>query len=286
MRRWMTIGVRRVTYLVCVQLFVFILLVYIMITAEVFTQGIRSYLIYSTFFVLLMGSNIVFVIHLLKHTDLTEIVKCREAINKDITPIIERIRRSQHEYAHIITGLQLDKDIYKKLERYCEGETLLEELYQKHPTIVAAIYNKCEKGLNYDLIPSFSCHIKDLSLWNVALKDYEVVEIITNLTDNSIDALKKLRGEANRRFHIMIQLDKTQVLIKVGNSHNTICEELVTRWSEEGYTTKYKAETHGYGLYTVKELCERYQGELSTEINQDISYVVVTLPSNNEEVGK
>lgn len=90
---------------------------------------------------------------------------------------------------------------------------------------------------------------------------YEVVEIIGNLLENSIEYLRELSDECHKRIYLELISDGTHSCIKVKNDYydsNQTAEEI----TQKGYTTK-KGTRRGYGLFNVKRIVQKYNGTLT-----------------------
>ena len=92
------------------------------------------------------------------------------------------------------------------------------------------------------------------------IQGYELVMLLGNLLDNSIEALEKAD---NKYLYVGITVDKGLLLIRIKNSFDGIVER------KEGLlkTRKKEAELHGIGLRNVDEIVQKYNGELSIHDN-------------------
>ena len=92
------------------------------------------------------------------------------------------------------------------------------------------------------------------------IQGYELVMLLGNLLDNSIEALERAD---NKYLYVGITVDKGLLLIRIKNSFDGIVE------TKEGFfnTRKKEPEIHGIGLRNVDEIVQKYNGELSINVN-------------------
>lgn len=92
------------------------------------------------------------------------------------------------------------------------------------------------------------------------IQGYELVMLLGNMLDNSIEALEKVN---NKYLYVGITVNKGLLLIRIKNTFDGIVE------TKEGFikTRKKESEIHGIGLRNVDEIVKKYDGELNININ-------------------
>ena len=92
------------------------------------------------------------------------------------------------------------------------------------------------------------------------IQGYELVMLLGNMLDNSIEALEKVN---NKYLYVGITVNKGLLLIRIKNTFDGIVE------TKEGFikTRKKESERHGIGLRNVDEIVKKYDGELNININ-------------------
>lgn len=92
------------------------------------------------------------------------------------------------------------------------------------------------------------------------IQGYELVMLLGNLLDNSIEALEKVD---NKYLYVGITVNKGLLLIRIKNTFDGVVE------TKEGFikTRKKESEIHGIGLRNVDEIVKKYDGELNININ-------------------
>lgn len=283
MRRLKNMNYRQIMYIIIAQIIAFTLMLVLVVHLEIWKDEFVIYDVYFLMLILLILVSINYFIHLFEFIDFQGVKLRRQQISNELMPVLGRIRRTQHEYAHIIIGLQFDVNIPEKLSKYTKDDTYIERFFEHSPTVVTSIYNKLLKAENYGINGEVQFILDHEDLWQSIVSNYEIVEIITNLVDNSIEALDKIKGALGRKIRIQLIDNKDKLEIVVGNSHNTLYKELLITGIKEGYTTKKDSTNHGYGLFTVNEICQKYGGNIEIDIQKEISSIRVSIPRQKQE---
>lgn len=114
------------------------------------------------------------------------------------------------------------------------------------------------------------CIPKELSL-----KPLDFCVVLGNLLDNSIEANEKM--PKSDRF-ISLSANQKQGYLSVQIS-NATSEKIKIR-NNEIFTTKRNKEIHGFGLQSVKEIAEKYDGTVSFE-QEDGAFSVIVMLKNS-----
>lgn len=110
------------------------------------------------------------------------------------------------------------------------------------------------------------------------IKDEDLSTVISNLTDNAIEACEKISGEK------VIEIDANIMNgFFVFGISNPVDEKTVSRSLK---TTKSDTKKHGYGLSNVKRTAEKYNGVLVTDVNEGRFSADVRLKLNDENIRK
>ena len=101
----------------------------------------------------------------------------------------------------------------------------------------------------------------------------DLYTLFGNLADNAIEAVRTL--EADKKV-ISLSVKRANDFLSV-NMHN--CYEGELRFKDTlPLTTKKDSESHGYGMKSVKLLCEKYGGELSVSTDKNVFNVNIVFP--------
>lgn len=138
------------------------------------------------------------------------------------------------------------KDVYRSLstDRYCEDEIINAILLMK--------IQKCnERKILIDVDAPVRCSDK--------IQEVDMVGLLHNLLDNAIEACEQIEEEAERKiiFSMNDAEGKLCILVK-----NTIVEGKDITFE----TTKGSKEEHGIGLKIVKDFVQKYDGNITTQI--------------------
>lgn len=138
-----------------------------------------------------------------------------------------------------------------------------------------------QEGKYYDLILSdiempnidgmkekgITCNVNVEFPQNTNIKPHDMCTILANLLDNAIEASEKLKIPGN--ISLTIRRINHFLLIKVSNA----CEENKESFAHFPSTTKKNREFHGWGLPSVKDAVEKYNGTLKC-INEEKQFIV------------
>ncbi|NFG28366.1 GHKL domain-containing protein [Clostridium botulinum] len=115
------------------------------------------------------------------------------------------------------------------------------------------------------------------SLSNAKITEIELHRIISNIVNNAVKAMKETGILIIKTYDI-----KDYVVIIIENNGPKIEEDNISKIFEAGFTTKNNSEkNHGYGLSIVKELIEKYGGNLNLISNDISTKFEIRLPLND-----
>lgn len=203
-------------------------------------------------------------------------IKEREAYDKQIGQL-------RHDMKNHLTGLlgMLKEDNRNQAEEYIR--MLLKESsdseeqkisHSGNPAADAVInskYTQAQKeNIRFDanvFIPSdLPFHAAHLTI------------VFGNLLDNALDACRELEPE-KRWIDLEVSYAKEVLMITVSNS----CSERKKDRNGRFFTTKNDRRTHGFGLISVEQALEPYQGQLEMECEDGIFRSVVVMYGKTEE---
>lgn len=110
----------------------------------------------------------------------------------------------------------------------------------------------------------------------------DIVSILGNLLDNAIYEVEKLEtGEGS--IVVDMYCDEKKCTFQVNNKGTIISEGIRDKIFKKGFTTK-GSKGDGFGLYNVREIVKRYNGEIYVEsdVHMGTSFVV-NLPRRKSE---
>ena len=213
-----------------------------------------------------------------------------QAMAEEITGVrtyVETLRVQGHEFMNklqAISGLiQLQR--YERAVEFIASETdsslsaqafLAERI--KNAAVCGIIMGKAgrcrELGICFVLDPESFCRDHGESI-----NDRSLVIIIGNLLQNAIEATVENGVSSDSRIEFSVFDESGQILINVLDNAGFMTEEASSRLFEKGFTTKYKAEPSGFGLFNIKTIVDSLAGSISMDFETGrFSEFTVTLP--------
>ncbi|MBF8983955.1 GHKL domain-containing protein [Lutibacter sp. B2] len=202
--------------------------------------------------------------------------KLQKEYIKNIEAINNVIRREKHDFSnHINTihamcilnktntieriKLYLDKlstNLKTSYHYYNSGNDYIDGLLAVKSNIA---FNKC---IHLDI--DFEILLNTLSI-----DSYDLIGIVSNIIDNSFDALIEDLTNTNKIISFSTFVEDNQLCISVSNNGPMISKENIETIFENGFSTKKNnKEDHGLGLYIVKQLITKNNGEITVSSNK------------------
>ncbi|AXK48111.1 hypothetical protein CRU87_01625 [Aliarcobacter trophiarum LMG 25534] len=133
-------------------------------------------------------------------------------------------------------------------------------------SIEKAIYLLSSRIENHDIKI-----VQNLSTVYITSYENEFIQVLINILNNSIDILKD-KNQNDRYIFLDLYTKDQNVVLKIKDSGGGIDNSLISRIFEPYFTTKYKSQGTGIGLYMSIEIISKHlNGEL-TVTNQEFSY--------------
>ncbi|MDD3238482.1 MAG: sensor histidine kinase [Lachnospira sp.] len=219
--------------------------------------------------------------------DRTEYTKLMEDLS-GIQYIVDSMRANNHDFInklHVILGLiQMGKT-----SEACEYITHISSIQQailqnivKHiedPSVAALLIGKYAQAAELNI--QFSVETgSSLSRSDISLPSGDLVTIIGNLLDNAMDSINE-KSNPPKEVSIGIYSQPHTLLISVDDTGMGIEEADQERIFEKGFTTK--GNSHGTGMYVVKNLVDKLQGTIQIESEKgNGTYITVTISQEKE----
>lgn len=108
----------------------------------------------------------------------------------------------------------------------------------------------------------------------------ELSQVIFNLLKNSIDALKE-RSDIKRIITVHAVEDDKEWKIKVSDNGGGIPQTIIERIFEPYFTTKFKSDGTGIGLYMSKMIIDSMHGSLTVENIDNGACFTISIPRRN-----
>ena len=200
----------------------------------------------------------------------------RESID-NLCELNDKLRMDRHDYLNhlqIIYGLM-------ELEEYDEMNSYLRKVYKEllktgkavktsKPAINALLAAKMAEAEANGI--EFLIEVKS-DLKKLALEDWELCKILSNLIDNAVKALEDNDAE-EKRIRVNITETPERYIFSVEDNGPKIPEDIRDSIFKKGFTTK-KEDGHGMGLAIVCEILSENGGDI--ELSSDDDETVFTV---------
>ncbi len=101
-----------------------------------------------------------------------------------------------------------------------------------------------------------------------------VISIISNLIDNALEAIYEIQDTENRTLAIHFDADPLDYIITVTNSFALSNRPNLEAIFDEGYSTKNIKKERGKGLTIVRNLVNKYNGQITVDLFNDLFFQV------------
>lgn len=222
-----------------------------------------------------------------KHFVEEQQIKAMKRRLEEVEDFYGSIRKIRHEMKNHMTNIKglVAGEKYGEVETYIEklDETIQTLDYQFHTgnAVTDIIINdKYRKAANAGIL----FRVKFIYEETDTIPVFDIGIILNNLLDNAIEACEKLEQQ-QRYIHLNLKKKNHFLLIEVENSFDG---EL--KWEEDDMvpmTTKQSDlpdifMEHGIGLKNVRDVAERYLGDMNIKIKDKVFKVTVMLQQKEE----
>jgi len=185
--------------------------------------------------------------------------------------------KNTHDIKNFITAVSS----YIDNQKIDLAKSKIEEFYGKIPSInrietgndaVNALVQSKLKDI-HDQIPNNNISI--IIPEKVQIDDIDLCILIGNAVDNAIEACKKITETGNRMLEIKIFPVNNQISMLFVNSKNTLDKKS----SGLLKTTKKDEYMHGFGIENMKNICQKYDGNITLEQSENRFIVSILLPN-------
>ena len=197
--------------------------------------------------------------------------------------LIMLVRERQHDmknHINAILSMIYTTDDFNELKvkqtEYCgyvieQNEKTKLVLSSGNPLIAGFLYSKMREAEIYNITIDYIIGIKETE---IAIPEYELVEIAGILLDNAIEALNNMgEEEFTRKIYFSIKDIEDGIALIVANTSPAYEEDMTTHFFESGYSSK--GQNRGIGLSKLKRLVQDRKGNIMVynELRKDINYL-------------
>lgn len=179
------------------------------------------------------------------------------------------LKKKNHEVKHVMQLMEyyIENNQYEKIKQIINIKDLEknirddEAVYVGNP-IINYILNR-----NINICNKNNIDIKCNVMGTVdGIADIDLYILISNLIDNSVEAAKKIKEAL---ISILIYSNERYIYIEIGNS----TDNNVMKNNPKMKTTKDNRSLHGYGIENIRDIINKYHGEIEYK-NQTDTYIV------------
>ena len=125
------------------------------------------------------------------------------------------------------------------------------------------------------------------SLKNLDISDCDITSIIGNITDNAFEAIISEGDSEGKKVSIVAFEDNTDYCISISNNGPAISEKDTNRIFSSGFSTKKSEKSdHGFGLYIVQQLIQRYNGMITVTSTEEKTEFLIRFAKDGKVNGK
>ncbi len=196
---------------------------------------------------------------------------------------LTEIRKVRHEIRHHLFAIQL----YLRDKDYAAAEEYLNELTDFESTLSVKIFG-ADNLLNL-LLSDYDKRMKEMGIEfkpdiavanKIGMEDVDLIELISNLLDNAIEAVDK-RSD-NRIVELTIKQNQNFLVIECDNTYK---KESVIRSGNQFISNKQNTfmEKHGIGIGVMKDVTRKYNGFIEFDADNRLFKVLINLctPGND-----
>ncbi len=215
--------------------------------------------------------------------DRTEYTKIAEDLS-GVKFLVESMRANNHDFTnklHVILGL-VQMGANKEAIEYISNITSIQQATISNvmrnfedPSIAALLIGKYSRASELNI----TLNIETGSQYrrsDVSFNSNDLVTVIGNLVENAFEAMNSNDVDV-RELTVGVFTKPGAVLIRVDDTGPGIPEDIRDHVFDSGVTTK--GESHGSGLFLVKQIVNRYNGtiEFETETGVGTSFTVTLI---------
>lgn len=244
-------------------------------------------LVYNGGFVIMLLVTF-FVIQKWYQKELTrEVGDTEDTYQSEFQSLFASVRSLRHDFSNhiqVIHGLLKLEENAKALE-YLTG--LSKEVHSIesmkldviHPGLSVLLETKRLSAQNYNIDIEIDVSPKSFN----RIKTIDLIKLLSNVIDNAIEATIEL-PEQERRMDIACKADDEKYTFMVTNTGPMISELDLENIFASGFSTKkaQKGKVRGQGLFIVKDLVNRYDGEIHVQSSEKETTVTMIIPVNGK----
>ncbi len=198
----------------------------------------------------------------LKSKEIETELKMQKLYSESFYNLIGDIRSRQHEFDNHISAIYSlhytcdSYDMLVKAQNEYSQAVIKENRYNKllkagNPLIIGFLYGKLIEIEKLEIETTFSINIEEL---DIGVPSYKIVEILGNLIDNAVEALKAV--DIQKEMYISLVEANGIFEIEVRNRSGFVDYAEIEKFFKKGFSKK--GINRGIGLYNIRNICNEY----------------------------
>lgn len=227
-------------------------------------QELKLTLIFLILIILLVLFMLIYISDLYQTKQEYEKLKYIKESDEIIKNLYNEVKITKHDIKHVyeMLGYYIKNHEYTKLSKFIDDK---QENINKVPVLIQTdneivnmiLNNKIMKAYSHNLNVEFEVFLKK----EIFINDCDINDLLSNALDNAIDY-----NIENGNIQIKIIQEEAYIYISIKNS--TENKEMLT---------KKNITDHGFGIKSIKRICNKYNGVMETSLKNTEFTLQITL---------
>lgn len=227
-------------------------------------QELKLTLIFLILIILLVLFMLIYISDLYQTKQEYEKLKYIKESDEIIKNLYNEVKITKHDMKHVyeMLGYYISNHEYTKLSKFIDDK---QENINKVPVLIQTdneivnmiLNNKIMKAYSHNLNVEFEVSLKK----EIFINDCDINDLLSNALDNAIDY-----NIENGNIQIKIIQEEAYIYISIKNS--TENKEMLT---------KKNITDHGFGIKSIKRICNKYNGVMETSLKNTEFTLQITL---------
>lgn len=227
-------------------------------------QELKLTLIFLILIILLVLFMLIYISDLYQTKQEYEKLKYIKESDEIIKNLYNEVKITKHDIKHVyeMLGYYIKNHEYTKLSKFIDDK---QENINKVPVLIQTdneivnmiLNNKIMKAYSHNLNVEFEVSLKK----EIFISDCDINDLLSNALDNAIDY-----NIENGNIQIKIIQEEAYIYISIKNS--TENKEMLT---------KKNITDHGFGIKSIKRICNKYNGVMETSLKNTEFTLQITL---------
>lgn len=175
----------------------------------------------------------------------------------------------KHIYSLLEPGMH-NKEVKEILEHSSENlRSSSLKRYCENAIVNAVLTIKIKAAWEKDIAVTSDCSIAE----NIGIEEIDLCSLFTNLMDNAMEACEKIQNSETRWISVKAGVRGGYLTVKMENPY----VHDILRDKDRILTSKKDHRNHGYGLKLIKEIVDKYDGNMEIDTQGSIFRVIASL---------